>query len=124
MNPGRGGMLFCFVCLFPAAERLHSAELPIIPISNVQPLEANVTRVMQAMEVLGAPIPEAVARNLRAGAQHHDPDALQFEMDSQALFVVTINPESRLKSQRGPGKAVLQQAGFTPVILKVVNESG
>ncbi|HEY6225851.1 MAG TPA: CehA/McbA family metallohydrolase [Verrucomicrobiae bacterium] len=124
MNPARVGLLLCFVSLIVAPTPSLSAEVPIIPINNVQPLEANVARVMQAMELLGAPIPESVARNLRAGAQHHDPDALQFELDSQALFIVTINPESRVKTQRGPGKAVLQQAGFVPVIVKVVNQSG
>jgi hypothetical protein len=104
--------------------RLHSADAPIIPLSNGQPLAANVLRVMQAMEVLGAPIPEPVARNLRAASQNLiDSDGLQNDLDSQALFIVTINPESRVKVQRGPAKPILQQAGFTPVIVKVVNQS-
>src|SRR4029079_3117648 len=38
-------------------------------------------------------------------------------------FVVTINPESRVKVQRGPARVQLQQAGFTPVLVKVINLS-
>jgi hypothetical protein len=45
-------------------------------------------------------------------------------LDPQVLVVVTLNPESRVKAARGPARAVLQQAGYTPVLVKVVNESG
>ncbi|HVW02834.1 MAG TPA: CehA/McbA family metallohydrolase, partial [Planctomycetaceae bacterium] len=40
-----------------------------------------------------------------------------------AAFVVTINPEMRVRVQRGPAKPVLQQAGFTPLVVKIVNQS-
>jgi hypothetical protein len=36
---------------------------------------------------------------------------------------VTINAESRVKVVRGPAAPVLQQAGWKPVLVKVVNES-
>src|SRR6185437_10359001 len=36
---------------------------------------------------------------------------------------VGINPESRVKVTRGPAPANLQQGGFTPVLVKVVNQS-
>jgi hypothetical protein len=39
------------------------------------------------------------------------------------LFVVSLNAESRVKVQRGPANARLPQAGYTPVLVKVVNES-
>src|SRR5262249_33961642 len=40
-----------------------------------------------------------------------------------ALFIVELNPESRVKVRRGPEKAMLQQGGYVPVIVKVVNLS-
>ena len=40
------------------------------------------------------------------------------------LLAVHINPEARVKVARGPAPAVLQQAGYTPVLVKIVNESG
>src|SRR5262249_41409410 len=40
------------------------------------------------------------------------------------LALVNINPESRVKAKRGPAEATLQQGGYTPVLVKVVNEAG
>jgi hypothetical protein len=40
------------------------------------------------------------------------------------LLAVGINPEGRVRVARGPGPAALQQAGFLPVLVKVVNEAG
>src|SRR5204862_5371129 len=37
--------------------------------------------------------------------------------------LVTINPEARFKVQRGPAPARLQQAGFTPALVKIINQS-
>ena len=42
---------------------------------------------------------------------------------SACLLLVTINPEARFKVQRGPASARLQQAGFTPVLVKIINQS-
>src|SRR5262249_2446179 len=53
-----------------------------------------------------------------------DADRLQEILDSRVLFLVTINPESRIKVQRGPATGTLQQAGFTPALIKVVNLGG
>ena len=39
------------------------------------------------------------------------------------LFVVNINPEARVKVASGPADATLQQAGWTPVLVKVMNDS-
>jgi hypothetical protein len=39
------------------------------------------------------------------------------------LLAVHINPEARVKVARGPAPAALQQAGYTPVLVKIVNES-
>ena len=35
----------------------------------------------------------------------------------------SLNPELRVKAARGPAKAVLQQEGYTPVLIKVINDS-
>jgi len=39
------------------------------------------------------------------------------------LLALTINPEERVKVGRGPAVAVLQQGGYTPVLVKVINEA-
>src|SRR5262245_32455733 len=88
-----------------------------------QPLAANVQRLLEALEFLGAPFPGSITSNLQTAVARRDPTALQELLDPQVLFVVELNPESRVKARRGRGPATLQQAGFTPVILKVINHS-
>ena len=53
-----------------------------------------------------------------------DAKRLQELIDPHVLVTVHINPEARVKAGRGPAAGVLQQSGYTPVIVKVVNEAG
>jgi hypothetical protein len=94
----------------------------VVPVAG-QPLAANVTRLVEALDFLGASLPPKVKASLAEAAQKQEGDRLQQVLDEQALFIVELNPESRVKVRRGPGKAVLQQGGYTPVIVKVVNLS-
>src|SRR5438552_15899840 len=113
-----------FLCLLAAAATVHGenvAELRV-PVEG-QPLSANITRVLQALHFLGAPLTSETIKGLEAAAQAQDADRLQELIDPHVLLVVTINPESRVKVQRGPAKARLLQAGFTPVLVKVINQS-
>ena len=90
---------------------------------EAQPLAANIERLAQALEYLGAPLPVDVrAASTRAG-HARDANALQKALDPHVLLVVHINPEARVGVTRGPAPAVLQQGGYAPVIVKVVNES-
>jgi hypothetical protein len=88
-----------------------------------QPLAANVERLARTMESLGTPLPVELAADLaRAGASR---DALtqQRHLDPIVLLAVTINPEERVKVARGPAAVILQQGGYTPVLVKVINEA-
>jgi hypothetical protein len=86
-------------------------------------MAANVTRLVEALDFLGAALPVDVKQSLAEAARKPDSDRLQQVLDEHALFIVELNPESRLKVRRGPAKAVLQQGGYTPVVVKVVNLS-
>jgi hypothetical protein len=88
-----------------------------------QPLGQNVLRLIQAAEFLGSSFPEATVAALRQAAEQRDARRLQQLLDPHVLLTVHINPESRVKVGRGPAEASLQQGGFTPVIVKVVNEA-
>ena len=101
----------------PAAE-----PEPVIPVA-AQPLAANVTRVVEALDFMGAALPGDVKKSLAEAAAKPDGDRLQQLLDERALFIVELNPESRVKVRRGPGAARLQQGGYTPVVVKVVNLS-
>ena len=82
-----------------------------------QPLAANVERLAQALDFLGAPLPAAVQAALKEAGQ--DASKIQKAIDPRVLLVVGINPESRVKVARGPAEAVLQQSGWTPALVKV-----
>lgn len=88
-----------------------------------QPLGANLLRVVQTMEYLGNPLPAPLVNDLEAAAKARDSDRLQQLIDAHVLLTVTINPEERVKVDRGSAKANLQQAGFTPILIKVANQS-
>jgi hypothetical protein len=119
-------MRTCFVlALFigfalPSAETF-CADLPAVTVEG-QPLAANVRRVMQALALVGQPLPGEVAAKLEAAAKERDHAVLQATLDGYVLLAVAINPESRVKVLRGPAAAKLQQGGYTPVIVKIVNE--
>lgn len=86
-----------------------------------QPLAANIERVAQALDFLGSPLPAALQAALKEAGQ--DPKQLQLALDPRVLLVVGINPEARVKVARGPAEAALQQAGWTPVLVKILNDS-
>lgn len=89
-----------------------------------QPLAANVQRVVEALEFLGAPLPAQLRAELAKAGIARDARRLQELLDSRVLLAVHINPEARVKVARGPAAANLQQAGYVPALVKVVNESG
>jgi hypothetical protein len=102
---------------------LRAGEAPTVEVEG-QPLAANVRRLVDALDFLGAPLPEATRKALQPALSERDAGKVQQLLDPHVLLVVNINPESRVKTARGPAKGTLQQAGFTPVLVKVVNEAG
>src|SRR6188768_1282860 len=104
------------------AASCFATELPVISAIG-QPLAANVRRVIQALDLLGHPLPEEVSNKLEAAAKDRDAALLQTLLDPQVLLAVALNPESRVKVLRGEAPANLQQGGYSPVLVKVINES-
>src|SRR4051794_15673823 len=96
--------------------------LPTVDVEG-QPLANNVKRLLQALDVLGAPLPAEKARALQAALDTQDAGKIQQLLDPQVIVVVSLNPEARVKAKRGPAEAVLQQGGYTPVLVKLINES-
>src|SRR5262249_11446059 len=88
-----------------------------------QPLAANVKRLLQALDYLGAPLPAERSQALKAACHDHDAVKIQRLLDPHVLLAVHVNPEVRVKVARGPAKAAIQQVGFTPVLIKVINDS-
>ncbi len=98
------------------------AAVGVEPVA-AQPLAANVRRLNDALDFLGAPLPKQVRDAIRRAVDKRDSEAMQRLLDAHALLVVELNPESRVKVRRGDGPAVLQQGGYVPAIIKVINHS-
>jgi hypothetical protein len=118
-----GAVVVCSLVLATLAVRAARAQkLETVEVEG-QPLAANVKRLVESLEYLGAPMPAEVSAHLKEAADARDAQKLQQLLDPYVLLVVSLNPESRVKVARGPAPAVLQQAGFTPVLVKVINDS-
>src|SRR5687767_1896238 len=113
-------IMICIVVLVAARSRANEPE--IVQVEG-QPLAANVLRVLEALDYLGMPLKAETAAEIKEAAGKRDALRLQRLLDPQVLLVVSINPESRVKVERGPAPAVLQQAGYRPVLVKVLNQS-
>ncbi len=115
------------ICLLAAvglcvtgSPRLRAA--PAVRVEG-QPLAANVTRVLEALQFLGRPLPDALTRRLQEAGRARDGARIQALLEAHVLLVVQINPEVRVKVTRGPAPAQLQQGGWTPVLVKILNDS-
>jgi len=106
----------------------ESAALPIVKDVELQPLGAQVRRVIEAAEYLGAPISAADKHALETALNNADAnfatDAIQRVLDRYCLFAVNINPESRVKVAVGPAKPELVEKGWRQFLVKVRNEAG
>ena len=88
-----------------------------------QPLAANARRLLQTLESLGASLEASRRDDISKAISAEDGVELQTLLDPVVLFVIEINPELRVKVKRGPGDPVLQQGGYTPVVIKVINDA-
>lgn len=108
---------------------LRGESLPLVKQVEYQPLSAQVARVLQALEMVGEPLPAAEAGELRALVESSSDTAkavarMQEILDRYAIAGVNINPESRVKVQQGEAKAELVEQGWRAFLVKVHNEAG
>lgn len=106
-----------------------SAE-PLPPVSGVelQPLQAQVRRVAQALELVGSPLSAEQHAALERAIAETNPDKavtdIQAVLDPLCLAGVNINPESRVKVAAGEAPKSLIQQGWRVFLVKVHNEAG
>ncbi len=100
---------------------LSAEQLPLVEKVELQPLSAQVTRVVQAMELIGEPLPASDVAELSRAS---DVRAVQAILDRHCLVGININPESRVKVQQGEAKAELVEQGWRAFLVKVHNEAG
>ncbi len=110
----------CFLSLASAQ------NLPVIANVDHQPFAAQVLRLLEALTVVGEPLPSDETAELRRLAGSPGVQAvaeMQRILDRHCLVFVNINPESRVKVQEGPAKAELVEQGWRTFLVKVQNEA-
>lgn len=108
-------------------QRIPANEFPEIFKVERQPLEAQARRVVEAMDLLGFPLPAEDRAHLDAAFAADGPEAIagiQSVLDRHCLLGVQINPEMRVKVSRGPAPAELLENGWRQFLVKVHNEAG
>lgn len=111
-----------------AASRAAEALLPVVTGVELQPLAAQVKRIAQSLEMLGAPLDKTQQAALDAAMNQADAAEgvrqIQAVLDPLCLVGVSINPESRVKAAAGPAKKSLVQQGWQVFLVKVHNQAG
>jgi hypothetical protein len=110
------------------AQLARAEDLPLVADVEFQPLSAQVRRVVEALDMLGQPLPAEDRKRIDKAIQSAEPKpavrALQEVLDRHCLIGVNINPESRVKAAQGPASPRLVQNGWTVFLVKVQNEAG
>jgi hypothetical protein len=123
-----GRVIGKFTALLGFVVAVHAADLPLVSNVDLQPLAAQVKRLIEATDLLGSPFSNADKRALDAAINGSDPAAavntLQRILDRHCLVGVDINPESRVKVVPGPAKPELAEKGWRQFLVKVQNEAG
>ncbi len=95
---------------------------------ELQPLVAQVKRLIETLDYLGAPLSTADKQSLeRAITQTDATNAtrqIQDILDKHCLYEIHINPESRVKVTQANAKPELVENGWRTFLVKVHNEAG
>ena len=104
------------------------AGLPVVPVPEWQPFRAQVLRVADALEVVGAPLSPGERRTFDAALAEANPTLaaamVQAVLDRRTLLGVHVNPEMRVKVQPGDAPPRLVENGWRAFLVKVHNEAG
>ncbi len=106
----------------------QSQTLPEVGGVALQPLRAQILRLVQAKDYLGEPFSAETKRALNQALDQADAakaaTTVQQILDAQCLVGININPESRVKVKGGPAKRELLEQGWRSFLVKVNNEAG
>jgi len=112
--------------LLPAM--ISARQAPKVDQVELQPLTAQVRRLIEAMDYLGAPIKQADKTALEKAANETDAAkarrSVQDTLDKYCLFDININPESRVRVTQGAARPDLVEKGWSVFLVKVRNEAG
>ncbi len=103
-------------------------QLQIVQDVDIQPLTEHVKRLVRYMDFTGSPLPpfalEALENAYQLGNDSLIRQEIQAILDPLCFAGININPESRVKSQRGLAEPYLYQKESKRFLLKIINKAG
>ena len=93
----------------------------------VQPFRAQVKRIVEALQYVGAPLTiseQSALATITDGKDHDYATGAQALFNARTLAEIYINPESRVKVSSGDAKPLLVQNGWSVFLVRVHNEAG
>jgi len=136
MLPARIKNIFLFILLilftqtkiFAQHQHESSSSLQFVDDAEPQPLLAQALRLNDALSFLGSALSKEDIKRLKALQEkpltQETSTEIQHILDPYCIAMVDINPEERVKVERGPAPAKLIQGGWTSFLVKVHNEAG
>jgi hypothetical protein len=104
---------------------VHASDLPLVSKVELQPLAAQVDRVIQALAFLGDPLPAADRTSLQTAAADMDharaSRTIQQILDKHCLAGVQIASAGKLETIAGPAHPELAEQGWRVFLVKVAN---
>jgi len=104
------------VVLMPIGSSNSYADVP------TQPFVEQIRRLQETMKFLGIPLEPATNAQLNDALSIGDVKKITQSLDDHTLFQIDINPESRVKVRKGKASPKLNQGGYTPFLVKVINQ--
>jgi hypothetical protein len=107
---------------------LSFAAFADAPPPDLQPLRAQIRRVVEALDYVGAPLNEGQRQSVETALGESNAELavakLHAALASRTLFKVTINPEMRVKVASADAKPELVEGGWATFLVRVDNEAG
>ncbi|MEP7271375.1 MAG: hypothetical protein ABI882_07705 [Acidobacteriota bacterium] len=103
-------------------------ELARVSRVDRQPLAAQATMLVEALDYLGSPLSITDKRALDSALSSPNPaeaiTGIQKVFDKLCLMEIHINPESRVRVEQGPALPELSEQGWRTFLVKIRNEAG
>jgi hypothetical protein len=119
---------FLILAFLSSAYGADPRDLPLVTGVEPQPLAAQIKRLVEALDYLGAPLSSSERQALEAASSKSDAAAavadIQKILDPHCLVGLNINPEMRVKVAQGPAQPELVERGWRTFLIKVQNEAG
>ncbi len=105
----------------------HQHEsLELVRDISPQPVIAQAVRLKEALAYVGSPMSPEDEKKIddisKSSFDETSVERIQQVLDPYCLAFVNINPEARVKVERGPATPILMQGGWTSFLVKVHNE--